>query len=262
MHRSPLALTLAVAALAATATTAVAHTDIASKRAPKPAKPAKPTKTQRGQHRADDVTPTVAPPDQVINNVDKRWICSGPQQGTVVNVQILTNPVDAVHLNAGCTGSIVVHIYTTQADGIKIHQGAHDLQITGDITCDGKNGDVHQDGIQAMGGRDVLIGSTIQDGAMTIDCPTGNNGGVFVNAGLGIGLKSDSPDYDAWPTNIVVDHADIFERNAAVHIGEESFGSGVRNSLLHHGTSLSAPDDCTRIDGDAVGSFDENNACV
>jgi hypothetical protein len=263
LHRSPLALTLAVAALAATATTAIAHTD--SKRDPKPAKPAKtpkPTKTQRGQHRAGGVTPSVAAPDQVINNTDKRWVCSAPQAGTIVNVTILTNTVDAVHLNAGCTGSIVVHIYTTQADGIKIHQGAHDLQITGDITCAGKTATVHQDGVQAMGGRDILIGSTTQDGAMKIDCPTGNNGGVFVNAGLGIGLKSDSPDYDAWPTNIVVDHADILERNAAVHIGEESFGSGVRNSLLHLGTSASAPSDCTRIDAGAVGAFDENNACV
>jgi hypothetical protein len=260
LKRSPLALTLAVAALAATATSAVAHTD--SKRNPKPAKTGKPAKPARGQHRADDVTPTVAPPDQIINNVDKRWVCTGPQAGTVVNVTILTNPVDAIHLNAGCTGSIVVHIYTTQADGIKIHQGAHDLQITGDITCDGKSGSIHQDGIQAMGGRDVLIGSTTQDGAMKINCPTGNNGGVFVNAGLGVGLKSDTPDYSSWPTNIVVDHADIFERNAAVHIGSDSFGSGVRNSLLHHGTSLSAPDDCTRIDADAIAAFDENNSCV
>ncbi len=113
-----------------------------------------------------------------------------------------------------------------------------------------------------MGGSDVLIGSTTQDGAMTINCPTGNNGGVFVNAGLGTGLKSDTPDLDAWPTNIVVDHADIFERNAAVHIGSDSFGSGVRNSLLHLGTSASAPSDCTRIDADAVGAFDDDNSCV
>jgi hypothetical protein len=257
LRRSPLALTLAVTALAATATNAVAHTD--SKRDPKPGKTAK---AGKNQNRTSGVTPYVAPPDQVVNNTDKRWVCTGPQAGTVVNVTILTNPVDAIHLNAGCTGSIVVHIYTTQADGIKIHQGAHDLQITGDITCAGKTANIHQDGIQAMGGSDVLIGSTTQDGAMTINCPTGNNGGVFVNAGLGSGLKSDTPDLSAWPTNIVVDHADIFERNAAVHIGSDSFGSGVRNSLLHLGTSASAPSDCTRIDADAVGSFDENNSCV
>jgi hypothetical protein len=256
LHRSALALTLAAAALAATASAAAAQTDTASKRAPKPNKPAK-----THQQRTDDVAPAIAPPD-VITQTDKRWVCTTPQNGTVVNIAIVNNPVDAIHLNAGCTGSIVVHIYTTQGDGIKIHQGAHDLQITGDITCNGKSGAVHQDGIQAMGGRDVLIGSTTQDGAMTIDCPTGNNGGVFVNAGLGVGLKSDSPNLDAWPTNIVVDHADIFERNAAVHIGEESFGSGVRNSLLHLGTSPSAPRDCTRVDAGAVGSFDENNACV
>ena len=256
MQRSPLALTLAVAALAATADVrGRPHRDRLE------AQPEARQAGQAGQARRSPSAASTAPTTCADHRAagrdhqqtDKKWVCAGPQDGTVVNVSILTNAVDAVHLNAGCTGSIVVHIYTTQNDGIKIHQGAHDLQITGDITCDGKTGAIHQDGIQAMGGRDVLIGSTTQDGAMTIDCPTGNNGGVFVNAGLGTGMKSDTPDLDAWPTNIVVDHADILERNAAVHIGADSFGSGVRNSLLHLGASASAPSDCTRIDADASG---------
>ena len=139
MHRSPLALTLAVAALAATATTAVAHTEREADPEARQARQAAEAPARRSTAPTTSRRPSRRRTRS--STVDKKWICSGPQLGTVVNVSILTNPVDAVHLNAGCTGSIVVHIYTTQADGIKIHQGAHDLQITGDITCDGKSGD-------------------------------------------------------------------------------------------------------------------------
>jgi hypothetical protein len=112
-----------------------------------------------------------------------------------------------------------------------------------------------------MGGRNVLIGSTTQDGAMRINCPTGNNGGVWINAG-----KTDGQlvhrDPATWPTNVIVDHADVLERNAAVHIGAGSIDSGVRNSLLHQGASPSSPSGCVRIDADAVGAVDAKNRCV
>jgi hypothetical protein len=197
----------------------------------------------------------------VVTKVNRQWSCRGPQDGTVVTVTMTTKRADAIHLDAGCTGSIVVHVRTATADGIKIHRGVHDLQITGDITCTHRAGHVHQDGIQAMGGRNVLIGSTTRAGAMRISCPSGNNGGVWINAGKHREhLKRRNR--ATWPTHIVVDHADILERNAAVHIGAGSVDSGVRNSVLHRGASPSAPPSCVRVEPDAVGVIDANNRCV
>jgi hypothetical protein len=219
---------LAVATCALAATTAVAHADLQ----PRP-----------------------------VSLVDSQWSCSTKQKGTVVNVTMNTGNADAIHLDAGCTGSIVVHITTATADGIKIHSGVHDLQITGDITCTAKLDAAHQDGIQAMGGKNILIGSTTQTGAMRINCPTGNNGGVWINAGKTDGQLVD-PDPSTWPTNVIVDHADVLERNAAVHIGAGSVASRVRNSLLHLGTSASAPPNCIRIDSAAVSPVAESNTCV
>jgi hypothetical protein len=200
-------------------------------------------------------------PPKPVHKVDKQWTCDKPQHGTDVTVTMNTNQADAIHLDAGCTGSIVVHVTTATADGIKIHQGVHDLQITGDITCTSKLGTVHQDGIQAMGGQNILIGSTTQDGAMRINCPTGNNGGVWINGGKVAGeLVSNDP--SSWPTNVVVDHADILEKNAAVHIGDGSVNSGVRNSVLHKGASPSAPPNCVRVEPNAVGPIVDSNSCV
>jgi hypothetical protein len=124
-----------------------------------------------------------------------------------------TKRADAIHLDAGCTGSIVVHVTSATADGIQIHESVHDLQITGDITCTSKVGSVHPDGIQAMSGQNVLIGSTTQDGAMRIGCPMGNSGGVWLIAGKVDGQLV-APDPSTRPTNVVVDHADILEKNA------------------------------------------------
>jgi hypothetical protein len=196
-----------------------------------------------------------------VNQTDQMWTCSSKQSGTIVNVNMATADDDAVHLDAGCTGSIVVHITTATRDGMKIHTGAHDLQITGDITCTSKVGAVHQDGIQAMGGKRVLIGSTTQDGAMVINCPTGNNGGVWINEGK-TGNQLTTLNQNKWPQDIVVDHADVFERNAAIHIGEGSVNSGVRNSVLHEGTSPSSPPNCVRVEPNAINPIIENNSCV
>src|SRR5215470_17084423 len=67
---------------------------------------------------------------------NQTWHCNSPQTGTIVNVVIDNKQhIDGAHLDAGCTGSIVVNITTNGADGIKVHSGAHDLAITGSITC-------------------------------------------------------------------------------------------------------------------------------
>src|SRR5690348_6390349 len=85
---------------------------------------------------------------------NQTWHCTSAQTATVVTVVVDNKQhIDAAHLDAGCTGSIIVHIVTNGADGIKVHSGAHDLTITGDITCIDKKDILHQDGIQAMGGQ-------------------------------------------------------------------------------------------------------------
>jgi hypothetical protein len=188
----------------------------------------------------------------VVHN--QTWHCSSAQAGTVVNVVIDNKQhIDGAHLDAGCTGSIVLNITTNGADGVKIHSGAHDLTITGGITCIDKKDVVHQDGVQAMGGEHVLLGSKDVPGALVIDCQTGNNGGLFINAGIG---------GNAYPTDVVADHAIIYERNAPVNIGAHSISSGVRNSVLHHGDSPASPHDCIRIDPQAVSPVNENNTCA
>src|SRR3954468_24285108 len=192
--------------------------------------------------------------DEPVVLHNQTWHCTSAQAATVVNVVIDNKQhIDGAHLDAGCTGSIVVNITTNGADGIKVHSGAHDLTITGSITCIDKKDILHQDGVQAMGGQHVLLGSTLVPGALVINCPTGNNGGLFINAGNGS---------TSYPTDVVADHAIIYERNAPVNIGPHSISSGVRNSLLHHGDSPASPDDCIRIDPNATPPVNENNPCA
>src|SRR3954471_7728281 len=97
----------------------------------------------------------------VVTLHNEAWHCDAPQAATVVNVVIDNGEhIDAIDLDAGCTGSIVLNVLTNGGDGMKIHDGAHDLSVTGSVVCNGRSGTVHQDGIQAMGGRNVLLGST------------------------------------------------------------------------------------------------------
>jgi hypothetical protein len=202
--------------------------------------------------------PTATSKDVPVVLRNQTWHCTSPQSATVVNVVIDNKQhIDGAHLDAGCTGSIVVNITTNGADGIKVHGGAHDLTITGSITCIDKKDVLHQDGVQAMGGQRVLLGSTQVPNALVINCPTGNNGGLFINAGLG-----SATDPASWPTDIVADHAEIYERNAPVNIGPHSVRSGVRNSVLHHGDSPASPDDCVRTDPQAQSPVNENNVCA
>lgn len=179
--------------------------------------------------------------------VGKQWHCTGPQDNTQVNVDMAagTNQ-DAIHLDAGCTGVIRVGIVTGARDGIKIHAGAHDLEIWGTITCTEKAGIVHQDGVQAMGGTRVTLKW------LRIRCPTGNNGGLFVNAGKG---------QRSVPTDIVCEHCDVFEGNAAIHVGPSSLRSGARDSTLWRGTGRAAPRNCTRIDKGAQEPVNTGNTC-
>lgn len=78
---------------------------------------------------------------------------------------------DAFKIDPGCTGTIgTVTISTNGGDGIKVADGVHDLTIgPGTVTCSGRYADVHQDGVQVMGGSHITFTG------LSVDCPTAND---------------------------------------------------------------------------------------
>lgn len=174
--------------------------------------------------------------------------------------------IDAVHLDAGCSNkSIRLRIETNSGDGVKLHEGAEHLTVwfgkpharservkphegaKVGILCTGKHGAVHQDGIQAMGGDHVDFM------APNINCPTGNNGGLFVNGGKG---GKGSPSF-------VRGHGGFwYEGNASVHIGPNSEDSGVEDGVFKTDRSNASPAGCIRVDHEAVRPLNERNECT
>jgi hypothetical protein len=144
-----------------------------------------------------DVNPYAV--NNVVDIQNGNWKCNSPQDGTLVIVHNATRndgvtPTDAVHLGAGCTGRIAaIIVLATAMDGIKVGEGAYDLRVeSGLIECSYRTGGAHQDGVQAMGGRNVTFEN------LKVVCPSGNNGAFFVNKG------TQSAEV---PTNIVCDTA-------------------------------------------------------
>jgi hypothetical protein len=88
----------------------------------------------------------------------------------------------------------------------------------------------------------VQLGDGVHDGSFIVHCPTGNNGGLWVNTGSG---------GNEVPTNIVCDHCNLFEGNNALHV-ENSVASGARNTVLHNGVGGAAPANCKRVGSVAV----------
>jgi hypothetical protein len=156
---------------------------------------------------------------------NQTWHCHSLQRHTQVNVTIVDKRLDGIHLDAGCTGVIRVNVNTNTEDGIKVHDGVHDLVIWGKITCHGRMTGAHQDGTQAMGGSNVTLKW------VKVDCPTGNNGGLFVNEGRG-GHQT--------PTDILCSYCTLHEGNAALNVGADSIRSGARNSSRYPSSSSSS----------------------
>ena len=212
--------------------------------------PAPPTKTKGGGGRHNRDKGGHKNLSGTYTSHNKTFKCKGKVAPNTTVTVVIDNGshTDGIHLDDGCTGGpLIVHIRTNGADGVKVHKGAHDLVVKGGVRCAGKHGAVHQDGVQAMGGNRVTFEG------FNVRCPTGNNGGFWVNAGR---------NKNSIPTDIVCDHCDLFERNAALHVGPNSIRSGARNSRLHHGTSRSSPDNCARIDKSATHPIASNNTCV
>jgi hypothetical protein len=166
-----------------------------------------------------------------IRLVDQTFNCSNypqPVDFDLVKVTIkggLPTKKDAVHLSGlgpECTGRIGrLEIDTWAADGVKVHDEAHDLVVEGGyIRCHAKEGDVHQDGIQAMGGHRVTFRK------LEISCATSNNAAMFINAGGG---------NRSAPEEIICDGCLLREApghsNQVLTIGN-SIRSGARNSTV------------------------------
>jgi hypothetical protein len=141
----------------------------------------------------------------------------------LVRITMNNGSQDALVLGSGCTGVIRrVEIQGPMADGIKIQNAssnaAHDLQILGGyVFCGPAASGVHQDGMQGMGGRNVLFRDLV------IDC-LGGGGGNFFPAKGGSGATT--------PTNIVCDHC-AFGPNHPNNVQiQTSVLSGIRDSLV------------------------------
>jgi hypothetical protein len=133
---------------------------------------------------------------------------------------------DAFHTSgtgSECTGRIGrLEIDTWNADGVKVHPPAHDLVIEGGyIRCHTSQGNVHQDGIQAMGGTRVTFRN------LEVDCASseGVNSAMYINEGAGGRSR---------PTDIVCDGCTLKKgptRNRVLRI-HDSLRSGARNSTI------------------------------
>jgi len=132
-----------------------------------------------------------------------------------------TGNSDAVHLHDGCTGRIgKLTIVQYQGDAVKIGEGVHDLSVdSGSIRCAGRADGKHQDGIQVMGGRDVVLRD------LDVRCDTANNAALFINQGTNSAEA---------PTNVVCDGCFLSGGNITVRI-YGSVRSGVRNSQIVSG---------------------------
>jgi hypothetical protein len=98
-----------------------------------------------------------------VVQVDRTWTCRSPVDLDLVKVTITRAAThrnkDAVHLRPGCTGRIGrLMIVQWVGDGVKVAEGAHDLTVGGgSIRCLGKAPDLHQDGIQVLGGARITF---------------------------------------------------------------------------------------------------------
>jgi hypothetical protein len=163
-----------------------------------------------------------------IKQADQTWVCRGPVDLDSVSVTMTSAYAtrrggDAVHLEPGCTGRIGrLDVVTSVADGVKVAEGVHDLTVhAGSIGCQGKVADVHQDGMQVMGGARITLRG------LRIDC--GRSQDSLINSNLFIKRSGRSVNP---PTDVVC--VDCFLGGSAAHTAsiQESVRSGLVDSTL------------------------------
>ena len=163
-----------------------------------------------------------------IAQTDQTWVCRGPVDLDSVSVTMTSaftsrGGGDAVHLEPGCTGHIGrLDVVTSVADGVKVAEGVHDLAVdAGSIHCLGKVADVHQDGMQVMGGSRITLRG------LHIDC--GRQQDKLINSNLFIKRSGRSVNP---PTDVVC--VDCSLGGSAAHTAsiQESVRSGLVDSRL------------------------------
>jgi hypothetical protein len=129
---------------------------------------------------------------------------------------------DAIGLNRGnCRGSIDrIEVKTWSEDGVKVGPTAHDLVIGGGfVRCFRHRRGVHQDAVQAMGGRRVTFEGLV------VRCGSSNHSSFFVNRGL---------ERRRTPKAIVCRACNLRGGGTTVHIGR-AIRSGVVDSVVYAG---------------------------
>jgi hypothetical protein len=179
-----------------------------------------------------DVEPAPVPGHGVltgsIEQTDQTWVCRGPVDLDSVSVTMTSaftsrGGGDAVHLEPGCTGHIGrLDVVTSVADGVKVAEGVHDLAVgAGSIHCLGKVADVHQDGMQVMGGSRITLRG------LRIDC--GRQQDKLINSNLFIKRSGRSVNP---PTDVVCVDCSLGGSTAHTASIQESVRSGLVDSRL------------------------------
>lgn len=193
------------------------------------------------------LTVSDADPSRTVIVDGSGWRCSGPIDLDLVRV---TNPPgDGVTLAAGCTGRVgrLEVSGVRNGDGIKVQNAssnaARDLTVGGGfVSCAGPPTDgTHQDGIQAMGGRNIVFQRLV------IDCYGGGGGNLFIKRGGG-GATT--------PTGVVCEGCAIGPRHPNSVRIEASVASGLRDSLVCQSPSGRRP---IVVTAEAVSPVNERN---
>ena len=191
---------------------------------------------------------------------DRTWTCErhhAPARGFAVEVRITGRSrtrTDAVHLNAGCSGEITLRVVIERGwDCIKVHAGARDLTVRGWCEIRGRVGAVHQDFVQAMGGRNVTFRgfetrTAGQKGWNGGGGPGGIHSSFFVNTGAGGAGR---------PSSVVCDGCVLAGGGSPVWVNRAT-GSGVRNSTIVRGRSGR----CVTITANATAGVNRGNRCL
>ncbi len=156
---------------------------------------------------------------------DEPWVCRGPVDVDSVKVTIhrSSSPIDAISLSQNCTGRIGrVEVDTWSGDGIKVQNAgavAHDLVVeSGYVRCYDQTSGYHQDGIQVMGGRNIVFRN------MDVFCGRpGVNANLFIAQG---GMAA------SLPTDIVFENGRLGPDAAHTILVADAVRSGARRTVI------------------------------
>jgi hypothetical protein len=156
--------------------------------------------------------------------VNRSFDCHRYVNLDLVKVKMRRRVDDAIHLRPGCHGRIGrIEVDTWTADGVKINgphrPRPHDIVIGGGyIRCYRRARSVHQDGVQAMGGKRIKFRN------VAVRCRTAKNAQFFVQAAVG-----------GHPRSVVCIHCFLGGGAATTLLVGDSYHSGARRSTICRG---------------------------